>query len=305
MTDNANPFEREALPSIPSMEDMAQLQKKATYILSVFEDHPKLGAITKREDGFYDVEFEEDVFGTTTKSMAVLDLNFPFTEEGISSVVAKYTKRPDRELFLSIGPGNVDYPKKYTDDKNVGTKRAFVITDTAYGIARVEENLNSLRLPSQSYCIGSDEIQGLPDESYLYNKIDYSGLPGDSFDTIQIANTLSDPNAYGIHLSDLVRVLKSGTGELVVITTNTPENYTLQDLKQDAGELNCQVDVLYGLEKDSTYTDRLENDRGKAIPKQLRNILREKYHATFGFLAPGSYVAIVRKNKKGIVTQGL
>lgn len=268
----------------PVIEEMVRLQEKARYILQTFPGESVLvtSVIQRAAERLYNVRFRRAA--SSDERTAVLDLDFPFATDDIESVVHRYAVRGDRELFLSIGPGSHDYPTEQAESKRSGTKRAFIVSDPAFGIAPLQANLDALELPSHSYGITSDQLHDLPEESYLYRALDYSTLPDDSIDTLQIVNVLSDPNVLGLDATHLVRILKPETGELVIVTTNTPENFTLDDLRRITRYLGCSIEVFY-----EAGTD------GDAVPQDKLRELKVRYHVGPSPMRPGSYIAILRK----------
>ncbi len=189
----------EQRPTAPP-EEMAMLRLKAENILSAHlrsEEAKSIFKIERRDDGFYDVGFYHIWDGRESAEIAVLDLDFPFASEDVSTILSKCSQRADREIFLSIGPGSIDLPSKRHEDKRTGLKRIFIISDPGFGIARRKENLldhnqHGLALKGISYCIESTDVRDLPEESHLFGRLDLDAIPEDSIDTIQVSNVLSD-----------------------------------------------------------------------------------------------------------------
>ena len=188
-----------------------------------------LSRIQKIKDG-YRVKFRlgEDALSrqSAPERTAVLDLAFPIEVRPIAEVIEQHQKA-GRELFLGIGAGVSDYPKKINMDPKE-SRRAFFASDISYGLMPHEDNFASLALPKR-YMMSSKMLrEPWPASTHFLNAFDYRAMPNDAFDTIQMVNVLTDPKVTKTPMQEALRMLKPDTGEFVIMNElGRPESHSL------------------------------------------------------------------------------
>lgn len=264
------------------LENNELLESRAIMIMKSHFIDIKIRSITKRSDGFYNV-----IYGDNYPCTAVLDLDFPFSEKEVSDVIKE---SEGREICLFIGTGKYDLPIERLENGRADERRVFLVSEIGFGVTSEPENISSSCstgfISNGSYAVTSSNINDLPGDSYLFGLLNFGQIPEGSIDLIYTSNLFNDPGA-SIRSVDLINLLKVNTGELLIVSTNTPDKYSLKDLKRDFVESGCDVEVLW-------YRENSEVDY--LMPDDVAGIVREKTSTVVNRAGDiGSYVVVVRK----------
>lgn len=301
MSDEAMPNAQDA-----SLDQETKFQR-ARQILAgaLFKPKENINVLGTRrlKSGYYRVTFQDLRADADTMfdKTAVLDLTFPIETNPIDQVIRQY-QAEGRELFLALGAGVRDYPKKENLDPNE-SKRAFFATDISYGIAPHEDNYAMLDLPLRYSTPANMLEKAWPDHTHFFNATDHSVIPDDTFDTIQMCNVLSDPRLRVSPLQDAVRALKRETGELLVMNRLSPlqhSPYQLQFMLSAYGAIIDKV-IFHALNAEPKESHMYENGLSVVTPAVLEwlqhNFHVSPEHLTNG-LSEGTYCVIIRKSDK-------
>ncbi len=279
---------------------VARAQHIIAGVLKTSLDAIIISKITKTKDG-YRVRFhstQHTILGEQgTDRSAVLDLAFPVEVRPISDLIEHYQKA-NRELFLGIGSGVRDYPKKENADPKE-SQRAFFAHDVSYGIAPHEGNFAGLSLPKR-YATPSKMLRApCPESTHFFNALDYRAVANDTFDTIQMVNVLTDRYAKTTPTQEALRMLKPDTGEFVIMNELGPESHSIfqcQFVIQSYGGIIQEV-VFH------TAAGEVRDELGNAkrvVPEETIARLQRDYHISPSHfaepLASGSYCVIVKKS---------
>ncbi len=270
-----------------------------THYVSNFLPHPDIQVtkIKKQTDGYYAVTYKQHPkYGP--KRTVSLDLDFPLAQENIATIVARYQKA-GRQLFLSVGADTNDYPKIENADPSE-SRRAFFVSDKGYGIVANRENFALFHDATPKEHFHSK----MPHETFLFNGLDaeYPKLAEDTFDTIQLVNILSDPSSIGLRLHELIRTLKRGSGEMVIVNTNTPDVFPLEALQKVATSEKCSLEIIF--HRNERGKGDSESETKYMIPEEIVERMQQDYHISpqqftdNSSREAGCYAAIIRKPAK-------
>ena len=277
---------------------------KAKRILTKCGTDKNVGELTKLEKtkgGFYRAHYS--IYGSG-RDISLLDLDFPFAQEDMRAVLDQYRGRYDLQMFLSLGPGQFDYPKKENGDPREET-RIFFVVDNAFGLVDDREVKRERALFELNYYIPSHKIrEERPDRTYIYNGLPYDAVEN-TFDVVQMVNVLSEPKGsiFQEHRSgeigSYMRMVKPGVGELFIFNSNTPSSYPLDQVEREVQELGCSIDIFFH----SPEGEHVRHDEeSKVIPKELIQKLQREYHVDPVHWQhghhEGSYAAVIRKPQK-------
>lgn len=276
-----------------------ELFDKASRILTHCGVYGNTGPITKLQKtagGFYRASYT--IYGSN-EATSLLDLDFPFAKEDSEVLLKKLKGEKDVQVFLSLGPGKFDYPKKENEDPQE-TKRAFIVVDEAYGLAKdTEMEEERFLLQIKWYCTSRDIRSEKPERTYIYNGLSRDAAK-DSFDVIQMINVLSEPKGsiFQAHrrgeIPNYVNMIKPVTGELFIFNTDTPDSYPLKQVEKEVDEFGYSMEVLVDLPNGGMI-----NDAG-LIRKLQENYHVNPIHIVDPFRGPkemdaGTYAVIIRK----------
>ncbi len=280
-------------------------------VLNVPLQSIKIVGARRAKDGYHRVKFQNlgpSMLGAHEglERTAVLDLSFPIELRPISELIQHYKHEEPRELFLGIGAGLRDYPKKEDMDPKE-SQRAFFATDVAYGVAPVEENYEVLGLPqSQRYRMPSKILRSpWPPATHFFSALNYADIPNDTFDVIQMANVLTDPQLPRTPLEQALRVLKPDTGEFAILNEFGPLKFSPHHLALMASAYGGIIDEIVFYAKKGETKEMYENGTS-VISKDIVSRLKQNYHLSpehlINGLPEGAYCVIVKKSDKpGVV----
>ncbi|MBI2612280.1 hypothetical protein HYW59_00475 [Candidatus Kaiserbacteria bacterium] len=280
-----------------------ELFDKAERILTHCGVYRNTGPITKLEktrDGFYRAHYT--IYGSNNET-SLLDLDFPFAQEDFETLLRRIETKKDIQIFLSLGAGQFDYPKKENEDPQEAN-RAFFVVDKAYGFVEDTEVKKERPLLELDWYITSRNVRSeKPERTYFYNGLPYDAAKN-SFDIVQMINLLSEPKGsiFQEHrageIYGYVKLIKPITGELFIFNANTPDAYPLRQVKKEVEKLGGSIEILIDL-----------SDGGLITDQQLVQRLRQHYHVNpIHFEDPltdgpqemdaGTYAVIIRKPKE-------
>lgn len=304
-----------AIPTVRALDPIKdkELFDKALRFVSKGNTESGRVQITKLETakgGFYRAYYLERKPWMTkesdpSKETALLDLEFPLSEESMVTLVARCREEAGAQLFLSFGPGIYDYPKRSDLDPKEGG-RIFFVVDEGYGFVMgdQEKERESRDVFSRTHYISSKKLdEPLPEKSYLFNGMSWGPGNEDAFDIVQAANVISEPRKFGDapdQIGSFVKMIKPRTGELFLLETSTPSAYSLKRVQREVADLGCSIEVLFFAENPETEEQR-EAGQG-VISEDLIARLKRDYHISdshfYSEIEKGSYAAIIRKPEK-------
>lgn len=264
--------------------------------------------IRKTRDGYHSVTFK-DLRSLATEGeairerTAVLDLAFPLEVRPINTLIEQHGDKEHRQLFLAIGAGVRDYPKKENQDPHE-SQRAFFATDLAYGIAPREENFQALGGLPQRYAIPSSMMRHeWPEATHFFNALDYRSIPDDSFDVIQIANVLTDPRLANVSYGEIMRVLKSGIGELVILNERGIQAHSIHHTTFMAEAYGGSVhEIVFNATHAEPEEAEMFEQGLSVVTKEKAKRLQKNYHIAQDHVAhgldEGAYCVIIKKHQK-------
>ena len=265
-------------------------------------DQITIRRMRKTKEGFYRVAFEnkrsQNIMGEGMRERtAVLDLTFPIEVKPIAEVI-EMCQKDERNMFLGIGSGLRDYPKKSNADPKE-SQRAFLVSDISYGLAPHDENFANFALPSRYMTPTSSLKEPWPERTHFFNALDYRAIPNNVFDTIQMVNVLTDPNVLTTPLAEGLRMLKPDTGEFVIMNELGPQSHSIfhtSFMIQSYGGIIGEV--IFHARKEETH-EQVGSDYS-VVSQQIIDRLQKTYHISpqhfTNGLAEGSYCVIAKKS---------
>lgn len=260
----------------------------------------------KLKSGYYRVTFQDLRPGSEKMfdKSAVLDLTFPLETRPIDQIIREH-QAEGRELFLALGAGVRDYPKKENGDPNE-SKRAFFATDISYGIAPHEDNFAMLNLPMRYSTPASMMEKAWPEPTHFFNTIDDDAIPDDTFDTIQMCNVLSDPKLRTLPFSPLknaLRILKRDTGEFLIMNRLLPLEHSPYHLKLMLSTYGGIIDeVVFHALKAEPKEKQMYKKGMSVVSAEIVARLERDYHVSpehlVNGLSEGAYCVIVKKSDR-------
>ena len=276
------------LKDLDPIKDKEQFEK-ARYILALGtppSNRVAIHSLQQTAEGYYRAGYSEVRPGRTENSApiddtALLDLNFPFAKEDVKTLIDRYSHQPDLELFLSFGPGELDYPRTTDNDPREGA-RVFIVVDEAFGRARDKDKEQSVPLSIFNHHLTSRNVRHeKPQRTYLFN-----GLPFDTvrnaFDITQAINVISEPRIFSDppnHIESLASVIKPGTGKLFLCETSTSDAYPLKRVKREVEQLGYSMEVLFHVPEPPDEVPEDQKPRlSEVLPEALIQKLQSEYH---------------------------
>src|SRR3989338_5844248 len=304
MSDEAMPNAQDV--SLDEETKTLRAQQILAGALFTSKEHVNVLGTHKLKSGYYRIRFQDLRQGSEKMldKTAVLDLTFPLETKPVDQVIRQH-QAEGRELFLALGAGVRDYPKKENGDPNE-SKRAYFATDISYGIAPHEDNFATLNLPVRYSTPASMLEKAWPEPTHFFNTIDDGAIPDDTFDTIQMCNVLSDPKLRTLPFSPLknaLRILKRDTGEVLIMNRLLPLEHSPHHLQLMLSAYGGIIDevVFHALRAEPKEAQMYKRVLSVVSAEDVARLERD-YHVSpehlVNGLSEGAYCVIVKKSDK-------